>query len=173
MKDGIEMFVCSWMMSLAIILWDEKQSKPTLTTDQSGIKGKHFFWGLDNWQPFLLSTQFLSTIRQLCKVGMCCLSFPDEPVSKQKSFTQQEGPNEPTDELVSQYVPTKLMSVKVTWLQVLTICISYAAHGLDPHVSVKNICLKSNPGMAVASMQRVFSHNEDQWFPPTFVYFVF
>lgn len=30
----------------------------TLTTDQSGIKGKQFFHGLDNWQPFSLSTQF-------------------------------------------------------------------------------------------------------------------
>lgn len=135
MKDAIEMFACSWMTSSAIILQDGNQNKPTLTSDQSGIKGKQFFHALDNWQPFSLSTQFLRIIRQRCKVDTYCLYFPVEPVRKQKSFTKQEGANEPMDEVINQCVPTKLISAKMTWLLVLTIFDSYAAFGLNQCVS--------------------------------------
>lgn len=160
MKVGTEMFVCSWMTSSAIILQDEKQNKPTLTTDQSGIKGKRFFHGLDNWQPFSLSTQFLSIIRQLCKVDTCCLYFPDELVRKQKSFTKQEGANEPTDELINQNwsQSSSLQRWHDSWFWLSLIVMQPLGWS---SVSVKSICLESNPDMAVTSMQRMFSPNED------------
>lgn len=98
-KDSIEMLVCSWMTSSTIILQDRKQEKPTMPIDRSGIKEeKYFFWSIVNWQPFSHSTPFLNIIKQLCKVVIRGLYFPDEMTRV------QEGVSEPPDELVDQHV---------------------------------------------------------------------
>ena len=80
------------------------------------LKENTFFHGLDGFHGF----RFQHIIRQVCKVDTCCLYLPDDQARKKKHFTKQEGPNEPTDEMVNQCVTYKAHLYKVTQL-VLTI----------------------------------------------------
>lgn len=129
MKDGLEMFVCSWMTSSAIILQDEKQNKPTLTTDQSGIKGKHFFSWL-RWLSWLsLSTHHQTSLQSRYMLPL----FARWPGQKKETF-YKTGRTQWTHRWNGQSV-CNLQSSPLQGDTTGSDCLCYVAFGLDQHVS--------------------------------------